>query len=104
MNKYILTLTILFGSALAAAQTSAPTPLDPAGEKQRADRLQARYNDYANFARYRDANSKLAAPAKNEQRVVFMGDSITDGWNLDQYFPGAPYVNRGISGQTTSQM
>ena len=37
-------------------------------------------------------------------RVVFLGDSITDGWKLDQYFPGKPYINRGISGQTTPQM
>jgi lysophospholipase L1-like esterase len=66
--------------------------------------LQARLNDFANFARYRDANSKLAPPAKDEERVVFMGDSITDGWKLDQYFPGKPFINRGISGQTTSQM
>jgi len=105
MTKYI---PIFFLAVLLAgtscAQTPVPTPLDLAGEKQRADRLQARLNDYANFARYREANSKLPPPAKDEQRVVFMGDSITDGWKLDQYFPGAPYVNRGISGQTTSQM
>ncbi|MFL6468660.1 MAG: SGNH/GDSL hydrolase family protein, partial [Pyrinomonadaceae bacterium] len=104
MNKCILTLAILFGASIAASQIPSPTPLDLAGEKLRADRLQARYNDYANFARYRDANSKLAPPAKDERRVVFMGDSITDSWKLDQYFPGMPYVNRGISGQTTSQM
>src|SRR5438552_2224810 len=90
---------------VANGQTPTPTPLDPlAAEKQRADRLQARFNDYANYARYREANSKLAPPAKGEDRVVFMGDSITDGWKLDQYFPGEPYVNRGISGQTTPQM
>ena len=44
---------------------------------------------------------KQPADAK---RVVFMGDSITDGWRLEEYFPGKPYVNRGISGQVTSQM
>lgn len=87
------------------AQTPIPEPVSPlTAEKQRADRLQARLNDFPNFARYRDANTKLAPPAKGEQRVVFMGDSITDSWKLDQYFPGSPYVNRGISGQTTSQM
>ncbi|MEP6789466.1 MAG: capsular biosynthesis protein, partial [Acidobacteriota bacterium] len=86
-----------------AGQTPTPTP-DPNPEKTRADRLQARLNDFANFARYRDANTKLTPPAKGEDRVVFMGDSITDGWKLDQYFPGQPYVNRGISGQTTPQM
>jgi lysophospholipase L1-like esterase len=49
----------------------------------------------------------VTPPAKNEQRVVFMGDSITDGWdapNMGGFFPGKPYVNRGISGQTTPQM
>lgn len=87
----------------AMAQTPSPTP-DPNPDKTRADRLQARLNDFANLARYREANGKLAPPAKGENRVVFMGDSITDGWKLDQYFPGQPYVNRGISGQTTPQM
>lgn len=104
MRTIILTLSIAILAVAAAAQTPAPTPLDAAAEKQRADRLQARYNDFANFARYRDANAKLAPAAKDEQRVVFMGDSITDSWKLDQYFPGKPYINRGISGQTTSQM
>lgn len=88
----------------ADAQTPSPTPLDAAAEKQRADRLQARYNDFSNLARYHEANTKLAPPARGEDRVVFMGDSITDGWKLTDYFPGKPYVNRGISGQTTSQM
>src|SRR5436189_1101803 len=62
--------------------------------------------DWANLARFRDANAQLAAPMKNEKRVVFMGNSITEGWQ--QYFatmfPGMPYINRGISGQTTPQM
>jgi lysophospholipase L1-like esterase len=42
--------------------------------------------------------------APGEARVVFFGDSITDGWKIDESFPGKPYVNRGIGGQTTSQM
>jgi lysophospholipase L1-like esterase len=88
----------------ATAQTSTPAPGTYEAEKQRADRLQARYNDYANLARYRDANRQLAAPAKDENRVVFMGDSITDSWKLNEYFPNQAFVNRGISGQTTSQM
>jgi len=46
----------------------------------------------------------MKPPAQNENRVVFFGDSITDMWKLDQYFAGKPYVNRGISGQTTPQM
>jgi lysophospholipase L1-like esterase len=60
--------------------------------------------DWPELNRYRAANAVLPAPAPNEQRVVFMGDSITDGWPLAQAFPGRPYINRGISGQTTPQM
>lgn len=63
--------------------------------------------DWANLARYRDDNAKVNPPQGGEQRVVFMGDSITDGWGRSQgsrFFPGKPYVNRGISGQTTPQM
>src|SRR4051794_37418068 len=67
-------------------------------------------NDYANLRRYAADNKTVAAPAAGESRVVFMGDSITDGWGRGQYvtsapfFPGKPYINRGISGQTTAQM
>jgi lysophospholipase L1-like esterase len=104
MKTIILTFFIAISSFSITAQTPSPTPLDANVEKQRADRLQARYNDFANLARYRDANNKVAPPTKDEQRVVFMGDSITDGWKLNEYFPDMPYINRGISGQTTPQM
>ena len=75
--------------------------------KTRLDRAETRLNDWPALARYRDDNAKVAPPAKNEQRVVFMGDSITDLWDSPSnggFFPGKPYVNRGISGQTTPQM
>ncbi len=64
-------------------------------------------DDYANLARYAAANAALAAPKPGEPRVVFFGDSITDGWSNPAsggFFPGKPYVNRGIGGQATSQM
>jgi len=61
-------------------------------------------DDYGQLARYRDANAALKPPASGENRVVFFGDSITDIWHLDEYFPGKPYINRGIGGQTTPQM
>jgi lysophospholipase L1-like esterase len=68
-------------------------------------------NDYGNQRRYAAENGKLAPPAGGEHRVVFMGDSITDSWGRSQnpdvaapFFPGKPYINRGISGQTTAQM
>jgi lysophospholipase L1-like esterase len=63
--------------------------------------------DWPNLARYHDDNTKTTPPAKNERRVVFMGDSITDSWDDPKYggfFPGKPYIDRGISGQTTPQM
>lgn len=65
-----------------------------------ADQLQ----DWNQLGRYYQANLQLKQQAAPANRVVFMGDSITDFWNLAQYFPGKPYVNRGIGGQTTPQM
>ena len=68
--------------------------------KSLADQLQ----DWNQLGRYYAANRELKKQPADPKRVVFMGDSITDGWHLDEYFPGKPYVNRGISGQVTSQM
>jgi lysophospholipase L1-like esterase len=60
--------------------------------------------DFPWLAHFKEADAQLGPPAVGENRVVFLGDSITQGWQLDQSFPGKPYVNRGISGQTTPQM
>jgi lysophospholipase L1-like esterase len=62
--------------------------------------------DPADIKHYRDANAKLGAPAPGENRVVFMGDSITAGWgkSFNALFPGKPYIGRGISAETTQQM
>ena len=62
--------------------------------------------DWPNLAHYREENAKAGLPAAGENRVVFMGNSITEGWGqiYPQFFSGKPYVNRGISGQTTPQM
>ncbi|HEY6293926.1 MAG TPA: SGNH/GDSL hydrolase family protein [Terriglobia bacterium] len=65
-----------------------------------ADQLQ----DWNQIGRYHADDERLKAQPPDSHRVVFLGDSITDGWNLAQSFPGKPYVNRGISGQTTPQM
>ncbi len=65
-----------------------------------ADHLQ----DWNQLGRYHADDLKLEAQGPVAGRVVFMGDSITDIWPLAKYFPGKPYVNRGISGQTTEQM
>lgn len=63
-------------------------------------------NDWPNLAYYREENKKLKPAAPDENRVVFMGNSITEGWILasPEFFEGKPYIDRGISGQTTPQM
>lgn len=72
----------------------------PAAAQGLADQLQ----DWNQLGRYHDDDLRLQAQPADSNRVVFLGDSITDGWRLQQYFPDKPYVNRGISGQTTPQM
>ena len=61
--------------------------------------------DWANRNKYKEANKSYMDDLSNEERVVFMGNSITEGWNMDTiFFKNKSYINRGISGQTTSQM
>ena len=100
----------------AAPSAQAPEPgrafweqLNPYQKSQ----IERMYTDWGFLAKYRDADQALPAPAPGEVRVVFMGDSITEGWGMKatatspargEFFPGKPYVNRGISGQTTPQM
>jgi lysophospholipase L1-like esterase len=90
---------------LGAQQTSPaqPTPEQIAARQREDARLR---NDWASLQRYRQANAELPAPRIAERRVVFMGNSITEQWapHFAAMFPGRPYVNRGISGQTTPQM
>ena len=106
----LFVIAILMCSSMALGQTQTPISADCAEAatlKKTLDNAQAKLADSPNLNKYRGANSKLAAPAKDEQRVVFMGDSITDFWdrpNSGGFFPGKPYVDRGISGQTTPQM
>ena len=87
---------------IGAAAVVASTPVD-AAHAQNSDKLRT---DWADLARYRADNTALGAPKPGEQRVVFMGNSITEGWakHFATMFPGKPYVGRGISGQTTPQM
>jgi lysophospholipase L1-like esterase len=105
--------SILFVSLAVSCQGQQPAPAAApsipatgfAGlDQYRARRIAVFTDDFGQLARYHDANAALAAPKPGEDRVVFFGDSITDIWHLDEYFPGKPYVNRGIGGQTTPQM
>ena len=106
MKLRCLTLfTLLFALAsIAFAQNPTPPQETPDALQQRIERMQRQLQDWAQLNRYREANNKVAPLAKDENRVVFMGDSITDGWKIAEYFPNKPYINRGISGQTTPQM
>ena len=105
MKRFLAALLL---AAAAAAQT-APAPdaaLDAAKLKTALDRATRTLQDWPNLSRYRADNANVAPPTAGEERVVFMGDSITDGWGrrYGRFFPGKPYINRGISGQTTPQM
>ena len=105
MMRFIACLLFMLQAAsAAAAQATQTEPADCAEAKAKATRLETRLQDWPALARYRAANAALQPPAKGEDRVVFLGDSITDFWKLANHFPGKPYVNRGISGQTTPQM
>lgn len=97
---------VLFSISASAQQSapSIPTTGFPGLDQYRASRVAVFTDDYGQLARYREANAKLGPPAASENRVVFFGDSITDIWKLENYFPGKPYINRGIGGQTTPQM
>ena len=106
----VLLLLTMLGPAIAARAQDAPAPATvPATgfaslDRYRASRVAVYTDDYGERSRYRAANAALKMPAAAEKRIVFFGDSITDLWRLDEFFPGKPYINRGIGGQTTSQM
>lgn len=89
----------------AQTAVAAKVPMDV--EKQIAG-MQAKLNDWPQLGRYGAENAALAPVGKGELRVVFYGDSITDAWgrrpDTGTFFPGKPFVNRGIGGQTTAQM
>ena len=72
-------------------------------DQYRASRISIYTDDFGQLARYRQADAALAS-ATGENRVVFLGDSITEYWKLPNYFPGKPYINRGVDGQTTPEM
>ena len=109
-RRALLSFTLLACAAIASAQTltPSPSPIDPCADiKAQAARSDAKLKDWPQVARYREANTTISVPAKDQARVVFMGDSITDSWQNPKYggfFPGKPYIDRGISGQTTPQM
>ena len=104
---------ILMGLVVGAAsqgQQGVPLPVAAATATVPAADVRAMREmlaDWPQLGRYRAENAALAAPKAGEQRVVFFGSSTTDNWGRKYgsvFFPGRPYVNRGIGGQTTPQM
>ena len=85
-------------------------PQDPAATIARLEQRLAAYrhllSDWAGLTRYGSEDSEIKPPAPGESRVVFIGDQITEFWGRGQarFFPGRPYINRGIGGQTSPQM
>ncbi len=111
----IVLINLLFASALKA-QAPASTPdtkapcatpaVPPVSDWQKARDTQLK-EDFPWLGKFKTADLALAPPAAGEDRVVFMGDSITQAWKIEGLqgsFPGKPYINRGISGQTSPQM
>jgi lysophospholipase L1-like esterase len=103
----ILAAALVVGSLVAPARP-APAQDAPPREPSAWERAEEerRRTDWAWLGRFREKNAKLGPPQRGETRVVFMGDSITEGWSrlMPAFFQGRPYLNRGISGQTTPQM
>lgn len=118
-----LLFAIFLFPRLAFSQASAPAtpaqnqkPEVPAAQQLtpgQMSQLERALSDWPFLAKYRDADKELPPPDPGEARAVFMGDSITEGWgkketstspDRGEFFPGKPYINRGISGQTTPQM
>jgi acyl-CoA thioesterase I len=106
----VLAICLLAVSAFAQQPAQPPVPttgIPSTGftglDDYRAHRIAVFTDDYGQLARYRDDDAALPPPG-NDNRVIFFGDSITDLWKLADYFPGKPYINRGIGGQTTPQM
>ena len=112
IRPFVAAVTLAALSSQAPArQTPPPPPATDCAETAAAiNRLignDARLRDWPQLGRYRQDNEQLAPPKAGESRVVFMGDSITDIWQQPRFnffVADKPYVDRGISGQTTPQM
>ncbi len=109
LTRLLLALAALNLPVFAQQATpppSLPTTGSPGLDQYRASRIAIYTDDFGELKRYCEADAALAPPPAGENRVVFIGDSITDYWKLADYFPRKPYVvvNRGIDGQTTPQM
>jgi acyl-CoA thioesterase I len=88
-------------------QTGAPVPGTQSLESRQLTRIHALLTDWAGLTRYGSEDTEIRPPKPGERRVIFLGDQITEEWSAPRnggFFPGKPYLNRGIADQTTGQM
>jgi lysophospholipase L1-like esterase len=97
-------LLLRVGALAQQPAPSIPSTGFPGLDQYRASRIAIYFDDFGQLKKYHEANAALGAPAASENRVVFFGDSITEGWRLADSYPNKPYINRGVGGQTTPQM
>lgn len=114
----LLIIVLVLGSSVLLAQkvttkVDKPTQQSAQMDAWHVEQERLLHEDWPNLERFRAANAALPVPVAQQPRVVMMGDSITEGWRatvqshepeMGAFFVGKPYVNRGISGQTTPQM
>ena len=103
MNLLARTIGLVLIGGLSKAQTGAPSV------EQLLERLESQrrlIHDWAGLIRYGSANTEVPQPKRGEMRAVFFGDDHIERWGEGQvqFFPGKPYFNRGIAGQTSAQM
>jgi lysophospholipase L1-like esterase len=103
VGKLAFATVIILTLSIDVVSQQGSKPSFPPMDEWRRSRVELLMNDFGELSRYREANAQLK-PAVADPCIVFFGDSITDMWPLERYFPGKPYVNRGIGGQTTPQM
>jgi lysophospholipase L1-like esterase len=105
-NLFTSLLFVIFTATVTFAQNKSTEPTNEQKEAWRKAQEEQFHNDWANLGRFSEDNKKIGLPAAGENRIVFMGNSITEGWTRTDpgFFSGKPYINRGISGQTTPQM
>jgi lysophospholipase L1-like esterase len=104
VELFVLVLLILPGATYAQLVQEFKPPKANCCLAMTAQSLADQLQDWNQLGRYHEDDVRLQAQSADASRVVFLGDSITDMWKLSQYFPGKPYINRGIGGQTTPQM
>ena len=103
ISLYLLIAVVAFG-CLAAARAPQNYSATISALEQQVEGQRKLLWDWASLIRYGSENSELPKPKPDQNRVVFLGDEITENWSASSFFSGKPYINRGITGQTSPQL